>query len=208
MLPSRGHCQHLFAHPRWPNELWFNTFHLETRSFGSYWTSSPQRCGLCRETQRCWLKSEQAHIRTYLTYVQYVRRDLSSPQLTSFWGLMLGMRLQEWWCTGGTNKRLSEKSSHCATVNCQLWYKAGALILPADKVGLVRSAEPLQGYMTAKRRVLLQQHPLGEGFLAAREKIKKSRNRPPCTFPQGMYFCLHSLLYIMKKCCFVHRSGV
>lgn len=29
------------------------------------------------------------------------------------------------------------------TVNCQSGYEAGALLLPADKVALVRSAEPL-----------------------------------------------------------------
>lgn len=43
----------------------------------------------------------------------------------------------------GTNKRLSEKSSHRSTVDCQRWFEAGALLLPADKPTFLRSAEPL-----------------------------------------------------------------
>lgn len=43
----------------------------------------------------------------------------------------------------GTNKRLSEKSSHRLTVDCQRWFEAGALLLPADKPAFLRSAEPL-----------------------------------------------------------------
>lgn len=79
---------------------------------------------------------------------------------------------------GGTNKRLSEKSSHCATVNCQLWYEAEALILPTDKVAPVRSAEPLRLCMKldeGKERLWLQQHPLGEGFLAALSHNRESK---------------------------------
>lgn len=47
-------------------------------------------------------------------------------------------------CSAGPNKRLSEKYSHRMTVNCQACYEAEALILPADKVALLRSVQPLR----------------------------------------------------------------
>lgn len=80
----------------------------------------------------------------------------------------------------GTNKRLSEKSSHRSTVDCQRWFEAGALLLPADKPAFLRSAEPL-GLCTRlaegkKGRLWLQQHPLGEGALAALSRNRSTSN--------------------------------
>lgn len=95
-----------------------------------------------------------------------------------------GARLCERRSAGGTNKRLSEKSSHCPTVNCQLWYGAEALILPADKLALVRSAEPLRlstRLDEGKGRLWLQQHPLGEGPLAALSN-EPTRTCTSCAF--------------------------
>lgn len=69
-----------------------------------------------------------------------------------------------------TNKRLSERSSHRATVNCQPWFRAEALLLPADKVALVRSAEPLHLCTRLdgeKEGLWLQRHPSGQGSVAA-----------------------------------------
>lgn len=60
------------------------------------------------------------------------------------------VRLQEFQCAGGINKRLSERSSLSVTVNCQLWYESEALLLPADKVAPLRSAEPLRLRTTLK----------------------------------------------------------
>lgn len=77
-------------------------------------------------------------------------------------------------CAGGgcgqTNKRLSERSSHRATVNCQPWLSAEALLFPADKVALVRSAEPLHlctRLEEEKEGLWLQRHPSGQGSVAA-----------------------------------------
>lgn len=114
--------------------------------------------------------TQWAFINIDVTYVQYVGRDLSSPQLISPRLDMYGERLQEWRGAGGTNKRLSEKSSHCATVNCQLWYEAGALLLPADKVrarAVCWAVVSVHEVRWRKARLWLQRRPLGEAFLAA-----------------------------------------
>lgn len=59
------------------------------------------------------------------------------------------------------------------------------LLLPADKVAPLRSAEPLRLYMRlaeGKGRLWLQQHPLGEGLLAALSLSRATRNCALCTF--------------------------
>lgn len=105
-----------------------------------------------------------------VTYVQYVGRDLSSPQLISPRLDMYAERLHEWRSAGGTYKRLSEISSHCATVNCQLWYEAEALLLPADKVcarAVCWAVVSVHEVRWRKARLWLQQRSLGEAFLDA-----------------------------------------
>lgn len=115
------------------------------------------------------IHTQQVGIRTHLTHVQYARGDLSPSSFTSLSLVLRGTRLPVQKCAGGTNERLSEKSSHCTSVNCQRWYGAEALLLPADKVSLMRSAEPLRlsARLDEGKRGYgrLQRHPLGDGFL-------------------------------------------
>lgn len=84
--------------------------------------------------------------------MQYAGRDFSSPRRHISPLDKNGVRLQDFQCAGGINKRLSERSSLCVTVNCQLWYESEALLLPADKVAPLRSAEPLRLCTTLKER--------------------------------------------------------
>lgn len=75
---------------------------------------------------------------------------------------------------GEQNKRLSEKSSHRPTVDCQRCFQVGALVLRADKLALLRSAQPLRLPHAVGWRVgggvglgwgfWLHQDPLGEAL--------------------------------------------
>lgn len=77
-------------------------------------------------------------------YVQCAGRDLSSPRPPSAWPITPDARLHKCRCAKGEqNKRLSEKSSHRPTVDCQPGFQVEALVLRADKLALLRSARPL-----------------------------------------------------------------
>lgn len=105
--------------------------------------------------------------------VQRVGRDLSSPRPPSARPITPDARLHKCRCAKGEqNKRLSEKSSHRPTVDCQPCSQAEALVLRADKLALLRSAQPLRlqhevgwrvgGVGGGRRGLWLHQHPLGE----------------------------------------------
>lgn len=105
--------------------------------------------------------------------VQRVWRDLSSPRPPSARPITPDARLHKCRCAKGEqNKRLSEKSSHRPTVDCQPCFQAEALVLRADKLALLRSAQPLRlqhevGWRVGgggRRGPWLHQHPLGEAL--------------------------------------------
>lgn len=107
-------------------------------------------------------------IGTVCTYRFEVTGRISTHRLPG-WLCMEGEIAWEAMCRRN-NKRLSEKSSHCVTVNCQCWYDARALVLPADKAVTVSSGELLPLYTGVKwgeRRLWLQQHPLDEELIVA-----------------------------------------
>lgn len=76
---------------------------------------------------------------------QRVGRDLSSPRPPPARPITPDARLHKCRCAKGEqNKRLSEKSSHRPTVDCRPCFQAEALVLRADKLALLRSAQPLR----------------------------------------------------------------
>lgn len=134
----------MFWLPYWP--LWFKTLKRQKllRWLSSRWAASQQKS--------CDSWNTPSQINTHGQVFYHNASDMSTIcrrrfELTSnhisLAGHVWGEIARAWGAQGGTNKRLSERSSHWATVNCQAWYRAEALLLPADKVGLMRSAEPL-----------------------------------------------------------------
>lgn len=120
---QRALSYYMPAYHYWPNDLcderrnsWVLLDNLTAKSW-----CEQGNAALLLNTQM-----QRACVNIYLICVQSVGRDLSSPLVTSLWLVMHGARLHECRYARGTNKRLSEKSSHCATVNCQPWYEAEA----------------------------------------------------------------------------------
>lgn len=185
----------------WPNDLWYSTDQPESHVIGviletlttKIWIVQGNTASLVDAYSSSWYiwhmqhMSEEiwAHLSSHLSRRPCMEQDCVSDE---------------------TNKRLSEKSSHCATVNCQLWYGAGTLILPADKVALVRSAEPSRlctRLDEGKERLWLQQHPLGEALLAA----LSPKQRAPLTARTVTGETVLALLCVTNSIC-VHQSDV
>lgn len=127
-------------------------------------------------------------MKIYLTHVQYVGRDLSSPQLTSLQLVMVWSKIARVViCRGEQIKGYQRNPVIARQLIVSPGTKQRHFFCLLIRFALVRSAEPLRlckRLVEGKERLWLQQHPLGEAALS-HNRATTTKTVHPVLFQRG-----------------------